>query len=88
MFAHISTLRRDRGLTILLVEQNTQRALQLADRAYVVELGRIVGEGPPQQLLADRTLLDAYLGTRGRAATLPARPSAPVEAVGIATSTP
>jgi branched-chain amino acid transport system ATP-binding protein len=76
VFAHIDALRRERGLTILLVEQNTQRALELADRAYVVELGRVVAEGPPQTLTADRTLLDAYLGTRARAAPLPARPSA------------
>jgi ABC-type branched-subunit amino acid transport system ATPase component len=50
------------GPTVLLVEQNTQRALEIADRAYVFELGRIVSEGAPERLLADRTLLNAYLG--------------------------
>jgi branched-chain amino acid transport system ATP-binding protein len=62
VFAHIRSLSRDRGLTVLLVEQNTQRALEIADRAYVFELGRIVSEGAPERLLADRTLLNAYLG--------------------------
>jgi branched-chain amino acid transport system ATP-binding protein len=76
VFAHIDALRRERDLTILLVEQNTQRALALADRAYVVELGRIVSEGRPRQLLADRTLLDAYLGTHTRPGAAPARPTA------------
>ena len=75
VFDHIATLRRERGLGILLVEQNTQRALELADRAYVVELGRIVAEGPPHQLTPDRTLLDAYLGTRAKAAAAPPRAS-------------
>jgi branched-chain amino acid transport system ATP-binding protein len=64
VFAHIAALRRERNLTILLVEQNTRRALELADRAYVIELGRVVSEGRPRELLADRTLLDAYLGTQ------------------------
>jgi branched-chain amino acid transport system ATP-binding protein len=62
VFSHIRSLSRDRGLTVLLVEQNTQRALEIADRAYVFELGRIVSEGAPERLLADRTLLNAYLG--------------------------
>ena len=62
VFAHIRSLNRERGLTVLLVEQNTQRALEIADRAYVFELGRIVSEGAPERLLADRTLLNAYLG--------------------------
>jgi branched-chain amino acid transport system ATP-binding protein len=75
VFDHIATLRRERGLGILLVEQNTQRALELADRAYVVELGRIVAAGPPHQLTADRTLLDAYLGTRAKSAAAPPRAS-------------
>jgi branched-chain amino acid transport system ATP-binding protein len=62
VFAHVRSLSRERGLTVLLVEQNTQRALEIADRAYVLELGRIVSEGAPERLLADRTLLNAYLG--------------------------
>jgi branched-chain amino acid transport system ATP-binding protein len=62
VFACIRSLSREIGITILLVEQNTQRALELADRAYVFELGRIVREGRPDTLLADGSLLEAYLG--------------------------
>ncbi len=62
VFSSIYALSREAGITILLVEQNTQRALALADRAYVMELGRVVSEGAPDKLLADGTLLEAYLG--------------------------
>jgi branched-chain amino acid transport system ATP-binding protein len=62
VFACIRSLSREMGITILLVEQNTQRALELADRAYVIELGRVVSQGKPETLLAGGTLLEAYLG--------------------------
>jgi branched-chain amino acid transport system ATP-binding protein len=62
VFALIGELNRTRGLAILLVEQNTGRALELATRAYVLELGRKVMEGSPSQLRADPSLRDAYLG--------------------------
>jgi branched-chain amino acid transport system ATP-binding protein len=62
VFAHIRSLNRDNGLSILLVEQNTQRALEIADRAYVLELGQVKHEGAAGDIPADRTLLDAYLG--------------------------
>jgi branched-chain amino acid transport system ATP-binding protein len=69
VFALIGKLNRERGLSILLVEQNTQRALELASRAYVLELGRVALEGPSSQILADRTLQDAYLGQTKPGAT-------------------
>jgi branched-chain amino acid transport system ATP-binding protein len=62
VFAYITSLSRERGVSMILVEQNTRRALEFANRAYVFELGRVVSEGLPEALLADRTLLDAYLG--------------------------
>ena len=62
VFALIGQLNRENGQSILLVEQNTHRALELAHRAYVLELGRVAMEGPPERILADRTLQDAYLG--------------------------
>jgi branched-chain amino acid transport system ATP-binding protein len=62
VFALIGELNRSRGLAILLVEQNTHKALELADRAYVLELGRKVMEGSPRELRADPSLRDAYLG--------------------------
>jgi branched-chain amino acid transport system ATP-binding protein len=53
---------RDRGLTVLLVEQNARAALQISDRAYVMETGRVVMEGPAQELLNQREVQRAYLG--------------------------
>jgi branched-chain amino acid transport system ATP-binding protein len=49
-------------LTILLVEQNARAALQVADRGYVLETGRMVLEGTAAELLADQDLKRAYLG--------------------------
>jgi branched-chain amino acid transport system ATP-binding protein len=74
VFASIRSLSRDAGITVLLVEQDTHRALDLADRAYVVELGRVVSEGEPEKLRSDGTLLEAYLGRGGAksAAAVPA----------------
>jgi len=62
VFALLRELHRARGLSLLLVEQNTHKALDLADRAYVLELGRAVMEGTPATLRADPSLRDAYLG--------------------------
>jgi branched-chain amino acid transport system ATP-binding protein len=62
VFALIGEVNRSRGLAILLVEQNTHKALQLANRAYVLELGRKVMEGAPSELRNDPSLRDAYLG--------------------------
>ena len=62
VFALIGRLNRDNGQSILLVEQHTQRALELAHRAYVLELGRIMLEGEPARILADRSLQSDYLG--------------------------
>ena len=65
VFALIGELNRTRGIGILLVEQNTHKALELADRAYVLELGRKVMEGAPADVRADPSLRDAYLGRSG-----------------------
>lgn len=62
VFELIGELNRSRGLAILLVEQNTHKALALAHRAYVLELGRKVMEGAPAELKTDPSLRDAYLG--------------------------
>ncbi len=50
------------GVTVLLVEQNARMALELADRAYIMEQGRVVGEGPGAELLRDAGVRQAYLG--------------------------
>ncbi len=50
------------GVTILLVEQNARQALELADRAYILEQGRIVGKGTGKELLHNNEVREAYLG--------------------------
>jgi branched-chain amino acid transport system ATP-binding protein len=62
VFAMIAQAHRERGISILLVEQNTHKALEIANRAYVLELGRTVMEGTPERLRTDPLLRDAYLG--------------------------
>ena len=61
LFALLRELNRG-GLALLLVEQNTRKALSIATRGHVMELGRFVMQGEPRQLLADDRLLGAYLG--------------------------
>jgi branched-chain amino acid transport system ATP-binding protein len=61
MFEIIQTINRE-GITILLVEQNVQQSLKLADRAYVLENGRVVLEGAGNELLNDQRVREAYLG--------------------------
>ncbi len=56
------TVLRDDGLTILLVEQNANRALDLCRRAYVLALGRLVSTGPSETLRHDPDVRAAYLG--------------------------
>jgi branched-chain amino acid transport system ATP-binding protein len=61
MFDTIRDLRR-RGTTLLVVEQNAFAALSIADRAYVLESGRIALEGPAHALLGNERIKTAYLG--------------------------
>jgi branched-chain amino acid transport system ATP-binding protein len=53
---------REEGMTMLLVEQFARSALEVADRAYVMERGRIVIEGTPDELRRDERVIAAYLG--------------------------
>jgi len=53
----------DRGLPVLLVEQNVKAALKVVDHLYLLERGRIVGEGPADVMAADHRIIEAYLGT-------------------------
>jgi len=53
---------RDQGIAIFLVEQDVQQTLEIADRAYVLENGRIVSEGPSSELLQNDHIKKAYLG--------------------------
>ena len=60
-FEALKTLR-ERGMTILLVEQNVNTTLRIADRAYVLEQGRVVLEGTGDELLGNTHVQEAYLG--------------------------
>jgi branched-chain amino acid transport system ATP-binding protein len=62
IFTHIVHLRKAFGLTILLVEQNARGALAIADRGYVLETGRMVLQGPSEELLLNKNVQRAYLG--------------------------
>jgi branched-chain amino acid transport system ATP-binding protein len=53
----------DRGLPVLLVEQNVKAALKVVDHLYLLERGRIVGEGSADVMAADHRIVEAYLGT-------------------------
>lgn len=61
IFDIIVTLRKS-GITVLLVEQNAKMALSIADRAYVLETGKITMEGKASDLLHDEKVRKAYLG--------------------------
>ncbi len=61
IFTTLLDLHR-RGTMILLVEQNARIALSLATRGYVMEAGSVVAEGPAAALMADRRMVEAYLG--------------------------
>jgi branched-chain amino acid transport system ATP-binding protein len=61
IFRVLATIH-EAGLALLLVEQNVQAALSLAERAYILEGGRVAGEGEGRALLADPAVRRAYLG--------------------------
>lgn len=71
LFAALDQLRRE-GMTLLLVDQMAGLALALADRAYVIEGGRIVAQGAAAQIAADGALAQAYLGQQAESAPMPA----------------
>jgi branched-chain amino acid transport system ATP-binding protein len=65
IFAAIADLRRQ-SLAILLVEQNVKAALKLAERAYMLETGRVAASGPARELASDPAIMKAYLGAGAR----------------------
>jgi branched-chain amino acid transport system ATP-binding protein len=67
LLARLQRIRKDFGMTLLLVEQNAAVALDVADYAYVMENGRIVLDGTPHKLRAHQDVQEFYLGTGGAA---------------------
>lgn len=61
IFEIIESIRKQ-GTTVLLVEQNAKKALSIADRAYVLETGKIVLSGKASDLINDESVKKAYLG--------------------------
>jgi len=61
IFAQIKKIAQT-GVTVLLVEQNARAALKLANRGYVLEVGKIVHSGPSEELLSSKRIQEAYLG--------------------------
>lgn len=62
VFETLKEINEKQGITILLVEQHVHEALELADRAYVLQTGRVVMEGTGQELLQSDAIQKAYLG--------------------------
>jgi branched-chain amino acid transport system ATP-binding protein len=62
LFRTLKKLNTDEGLTIVVVEQNANLALKVADRGYVLDTGEIIAEGPAAELLHKPEIKAAYLG--------------------------
>jgi branched-chain amino acid transport system ATP-binding protein len=79
LFRALAEIRKT-GVGILLVEQNARQGLGIADRAYLLENGHIVGEGAAEALALDPAVQAAYLGGAAKSGGAPARPAAPATA--------
>jgi branched-chain amino acid transport system ATP-binding protein len=62
IFAMVASINREEGLTVLVVEQNANLALQIAGRAYLLEVGRVVLEGRSDELAHNESIRRSYLG--------------------------
>jgi branched-chain amino acid transport system ATP-binding protein len=65
LMQRLQAIRRELGMTLLLVEQNARMALEVADYGYVMENGRVVLDGTPQRLRAHADVAEFYLGGAG-----------------------
>jgi branched-chain amino acid transport system ATP-binding protein len=66
IFRILKKINTDQGMTMLIVEQNVHVALQSADYAYVLQLGRVTVEGPAGELQENREVVASYLGTQDK----------------------
>lgn len=62
LFETLGRLKRDEGISMLIVEQNAALALEIADHAYLIETGRVVMSGPADEIGRDESIRRAYLG--------------------------
>jgi len=65
LLAHVLGLRADRGLSFLIVEHDLGFVMQASDRVVVMNEGRVLVEGTPDEVRNDERVIDAYLGTAG-----------------------
>jgi neutral amino acid transport system ATP-binding protein len=62
LLEHMLELRRDTGMTFLLIEHDMEIVMNVSDRVVVMSEGRVIAEGPPEAVRRDRAVVDAYLG--------------------------
>jgi branched-chain amino acid transport system ATP-binding protein len=62
LFGALGRVAHESETAILMVEQNVRRGLKMANRAYLLSLGRIVGEGSAKSLAQDKAVAESYLG--------------------------
>jgi branched-chain amino acid transport system ATP-binding protein len=61
----VRTIRQRLGLTVVWVEHVMQAVMQLAERVIVLDFGRVLAEGPVDDVMRDQAVIEAYLGTTG-----------------------
>ena len=88
LLGRLQAIRRDLGMTILLVEQNAAVALDVADHGYIIENGRIVLDGTPERLRSHQDVQEFYLGGAARAATIAKSSNTAAAGAGMADQTP
>jgi len=70
LLGHVLDLRRETGVTFLLVEHDMDVVMRASDRVIVLANGRVISEGTPDQVRSDPRVVDAYLGAHPEAAAV------------------
>jgi branched-chain amino acid transport system ATP-binding protein len=62
LLGHIETLRRDLGMTFLFIEHDMEVVMTVSERVIVMNEGRVIADGPPEDVRANKLVIEAYLG--------------------------